>query len=93
MPEFLEDNFKNTIIMKFKETALKAFLQRAAKNYESFSVKSLITNFEIPEEKIMSLVKRMIVRNKIQAHFDKSNDYIILDTTSNEAKELQQLSL
>jgi hypothetical protein len=93
MPEFSDENFKNTLILKFKETALKAFLQRAAKNYESFSVKSLATSFEIPQERIFQIVKKMIIRNRIQAHFDSANEFIILDTASSEVKELQQLSL
>jgi len=35
----------------------------------------------------------MIVRNKIQAHYDVTHKLLVLDAGSNEVKELQQLSL
>lgn len=54
MPEFSEkSDFKETIIFKFKESALKAFLGRASRSYSSFSLKSLESNFELPEKKLI----------------------------------------
>lgn len=41
----------------------------------------------------MQIVSKMIVRNKIQAHFDKNRELLIIDNKSNDMKELQQLSL
>ena len=38
MAEFDNDTFKNLLIHKFKESALIAYLCRAAKNYTSFSL-------------------------------------------------------
>lgn len=35
----------------------------------------------------------MIVRQKIHAHFDKSKAILVMDASSSELKELQQLSL
>lgn len=35
----------------------------------------------------------MIIKNKIQAHFDADRSLVVVDTTSSEVKELQQLSL
>lgn len=41
MPEFSENSeFKETLIYKFKESALKVFIGRASKNYASFSLKT-----------------------------------------------------
>jgi len=38
-------------------------------------------------------VAKMIIKNKIQAHFDADRSLVVVDTTSSEVKELQQLSL
>lgn len=95
MPEFQENNshFKETLINKFKDTALRAYLCRAAKTYQSFSVSSLSQVFEMTQERLVQVVNKMILRNKIQAHFDLDATLLILDQQTNEIKELQQLSL
>ena len=41
MPEFKEESFKNAMIYRFKDTAIRAFLCRASKTYESFSINTL----------------------------------------------------
>jgi hypothetical protein len=91
MPEFTDPNskFKDTLIYKFKEAALKAFLCRAARSYQSFSVSSLARQFEIEEPQLIQVASKMIIRNKIQAHFDNTKNLLVLDTSSNEVKELQ----
>lgn len=73
MPEFIDPNnkFKETLVFKFKEAALKAFLCRAARSYESFSVHSLARQFEIEEAQLVQIASKMIIRKKIQAHFDE----------------------
>ena len=45
MPEFNDQKFRDVLELKFKETALKAFLFRAARTYYSFSIDSLQANF------------------------------------------------
>lgn len=44
MPEFAnpDSTFRQTLIFKFKEASLKAFLCRNARNYESFGIQSLV---------------------------------------------------
>jgi len=75
MPEFTSEtsNFKSTLIFKFKEAALKAFLCRGAKNYQSFGIESLSNQFDIPVLKLRQIICKMVVRNKIQAHFDQEH--------------------
>ena len=81
MPKFStpESPYRQTLVHKFKEAALKAFLCRSAKNYESFGLQSLVSQFELEQPKLMQIVSKMIVRNKIQAHFDKNREILILD--------------
>ena len=97
MPEFIQgDTFKNMLINRFKDAALKAFLCRGARAYESFSISSLCENFDVPRSQLLPTLNRMIIKNKLQAHIDVSGDLIILDEerkVTNEAKELQQLSI
>lgn len=45
MPEFDNEEFKNLLVSKFKESALIAYLCRASKIYTSFSLESLINLF------------------------------------------------
>jgi len=89
MPEYKDEIFKNALVFRFKETALKAFLLRAAKSYQSFSFTSLEKIFEIERTQLFRIVKKMINRNEINAHFDSGNELLILDVKSNEINELQ----
>lgn len=96
MPEFNDDSFRAQLTLKFKECALKAFMCRAARTYESFSVESLTNSFELSKEQIMPTVNRMILKGRIHAHLEQNGDLIVMDEerkVSSEAKELQQLSL
>jgi len=53
MPEFNDqDGFKRTLVNRFKEAALRAFLCRGARTYQSFSVESLSQQFELPEDAV-----------------------------------------
>lgn len=97
MPEFTtDDTFKTLIETRFKETALKAFLCRAARTYDSFSISSMSESFALSHGLVLSIVNRMILKGKIQAHLDAHTDLVVMDDehkVSNEAKELQQLSM
>lgn len=55
MPEFSDsqNGFKDLLVFRFKEAALKAFLCRAARSYESFSLNILARQFEIDEPKLI----------------------------------------
>jgi len=87
--EFSNQDFKQMLINKFKESALKAYLCRSANSYSSFSVDSLLKMFEMEESVFYKIVNKMILRNKLQAHIDLGKRLIVLDTGSNEVKELQ----
>ena len=89
MPEYKDDSFKTALIFRFKQTALKAFLLRAAKSYQSFSFTSLEQIFEIERHHLFRIVKKMINRNEINAHFDPNNELLIIDAKNNEINELQ----
>lgn len=90
--EFNEAKLKDALTAKFKEAALKAFLCRGTKTYESFSVESLLRQFELPKARLYQIISKMIVKNKLQAHFDTKQELLIVDTQSNDTNELQQLS-
>lgn len=96
MPEFSDDTFRAHLILRFKECALKAFMCRAARTYESFSVEGLTQSFELTKEQLMPTVNRMILKGRIHAHLADGGNLIVMDEerkVSSEAKELQQLSL
>ena len=91
MPEFNDDSFKATLVYRFKETALKAFLCRGARSYEAFSIQVLCENFEVSRQQMLSVLNKMILKNKIHAHLDSKSDSVVMDEErklSNEAKEL-----
>ncbi len=82
MPEFQnqESGFKETLTLKFKESALKAYLCRATKCYSSFNLTNLMSIFDLTEQKLVQIISKMIMKNKIQAHIDMSQKLLILDT-------------
>lgn len=96
MPEFSDSPaFRELLTLRFKECALKAFLCRAARTYESFSLESLKNQFELTIGQLLPIVNKMIIKGKIQAHLSLDSTIIIMDEerkVSSEAKELQQLS-
>lgn len=89
LPEYQE--VQALLVTRFKETALKAFLCRAARSYSSFSLEGLAASFELPKAQLLPIVFRMILGHKLAAHIE--GDFIVLDEderrASNEAKELQ----
>ena len=84
MPEFSEELFRNRLVLRFKESALKAYLCRACKSYSAFSVKSLMSIFELPETKLTQIISKLILRNKLQAHLDVAEGVLVLDKDSSE---------
>lgn len=92
MHEFHNEQFRSTLILRVKEAALKAFLCRSARSYESFGVQSLCELFALTKPQLLQIVNRLIIKGKLQAHMDLSSQFIVMDTEriqSNEAKELQ----
>lgn len=77
MPEFSNPAFRELLQTRFKETALKAFLCRAARAYESFSLASLSESFGLPTQHMLLIVNKLILRGKLQAHLER--DLVIMD--------------
>jgi hypothetical protein len=67
MHEFVDSSsdFKAVLVNKFKEQALKAYLCRAAKSYQSFSIDSLTKIFELSEPTLYKVINKMILKNKL----------------------------
>jgi hypothetical protein len=51
------------LTVAFKESALKAFLFRAARQYESFSIVTLSKVFEMTSQQVTKFVAKMIIAN------------------------------
>ena len=91
MDEFKSATFRETLIFRVKETALKSFLCRSSRTYDSFSIATLSELFELPKPQILQLINRQIVKSKLQAHLDGNAEYLIMDVErvqNNEAQEL-----
>ena len=54
---------------------------------------TLADQFELTQQAVHQVVAKMIIKNKLQAHFDAGRQLVVVDTASSEVKELQQLSL
>lgn len=80
MHEFHNEQFRSTLILRVKEAALKAFLCRSARTYESFGVQSLCELFQLTKPQLLQIVNRLIIKGKLQAHLDVSSQYIVMDT-------------
>ncbi len=80
MHEFHNEQFRSTLILRVKEAALKAFLCRSARTYESFGVQSLCELFQLTKAQLLQIVNRLIIKGKLQAHLDVSSQYIVMDT-------------
>ena len=67
IPELADENShaRQTLVNKFKEAALKAFLCRNAKTYQSFGLLSLQSQFALEAKQLHQIVSKMIIRNKI----------------------------
>jgi len=55
----------------FKEAALKAFLFRAARQYESFGLQALAQLFELNEQEVNKFVAKMVISNQLLVHIDR----------------------
>lgn len=94
LPDFGDGAFTALLTTRFKETALKAFLCRAARVYESFSFASLQETFALDRKPMLSILSKLILKGKLHAHIE--GELLVMDEErklSNEAKELQQLSV
>jgi len=67
----------NTLTRVFKEAALKAFLFRAARSYESFAITALSQLFEMGEQEVTKFVAKMVIANQLQVHIDREQGLIV----------------
>jgi len=65
MHEFHDEQFRNTLIHRVKEAALKAFLCRSARSYESFGLESLQNMFELTRPQLLQIINRLIIKGKL----------------------------
>lgn len=72
----------------FKESALKAFLFRAARQYESFGIVSLSKLFEMPEQDVTKFSAKMIISNQLQVHIDRDQGLVVMDQQTLDTNEL-----
>jgi hypothetical protein len=63
LPEFAEEasGFRSLFTYRFKECALKAYLCRAARTYESFNIESLKSQFQMTDSQILPIINKMII--------------------------------
>lgn len=60
-----KDNFIATLTVAFKQACLKAFLFRATRMYESFSISSMSEMFDMEEGQITKFASKMIISNQL----------------------------
>ena len=72
---------------------MTSYIFMAAKQYKSFSIKSLSSIFEMDEGEVKKTVSKLIINNRLQAHIDRANDLIVIDQDGTDINQLQQLSL
>jgi len=53
MKEFQDGSLKNSLLLRFKETALKIFLINSASQYESLSLQITQNQFELTKAEVL----------------------------------------
>lgn len=71
------DKIKTMLAEQIQEEGLRTYLFTYAPFYDTLSVSTLATMFELPEKKIASIVSRMISHDELAAALDQVNDAII----------------
>jgi translation initiation factor 3 subunit C len=71
------DKIKTMLSEQIQEEGLRTYLFTYAPFYDTLSVSTLSTMFELPEKKIVAIVSRMISHDELAAALDQVNDAII----------------
>ena len=87
-PQAQVDSHNAMLTRVFKESALKAFLFRAARQYESFGIGSLAKLFEMPEQEVTKFAAKMIISNQLQVHIDREQGLVVMDSSPSDTNEL-----
>jgi translation initiation factor 3 subunit C len=71
------DKIKEMLSHQIQEEGLRTYLFTYAPFYDSLSINTLASMFEIPEKKIAAIVSRMISHEELAAALDQVNDAIV----------------
>lgn len=71
------DKIKEMLTRQIQEDGLRTYLFTYAPFYDSLSISSLATMFELPEKKIAAIISRMISHEELAAALDQVNDAVI----------------
>lgn len=89
---FYEADRVREMITKFiKEESLRTYLFTYSNVYTSISIPSLAEMFELPKEKVHSLISKMIINEELMASLDDPTETVVLHRS--EPSRLQALSM
>lgn len=71
------EKIKEMLSQQIQEEGLRTYLFTYAPFYDSLSISTLSTMFELPEKKIAAIISRMISHEELGAALDQVNDAII----------------
>ncbi|PWY66831.1 eukaryotic translation initiation factor 3 subunit EifCc [Aspergillus sclerotioniger CBS 115572] len=71
------DKIKEMLSQQIQEEGLRTYLFTYAPFYDSLSIATLATMFELPEKKIAAIISRMISHEELAAALDQVNDAIV----------------
>ncbi|KAL5340863.1 eukaryotic translation initiation factor 3 subunit 8 N-terminus-domain-containing protein [Aspergillus crustosus] len=71
------EKIKELLSQQVQEEGLRTYLFTYAPFYDSLSISTLSTMFELPEKKIQAIISRMISHEELGAALDQVNDAII----------------
>lgn len=77
--------------LNIKQEALRTYLFTYGHLYSSYSVENLIEMFQLPREKIHSLLSKMMLKNELQALWDQTGEFVLLN--HKQASKIQNDSL
>ncbi|KAL4932374.1 translation initiation factor eIF3 core subunit c [Aspergillus undulatus] len=71
------DKIKEMLAAQIQEEGLRTYLFTYAPFYDSLSISTLSTMFELPQKKIAAIISRMISHEELGAALDQVNDAIV----------------
>ncbi|KAL4943134.1 eukaryotic translation initiation factor 3 subunit C [Aspergillus oleicola] len=71
------EKIKEMLAAQIQEEGLRTYLFTYAPFYDSLSISTLSTMFELPEKKIQAIISRMISHEELGAALDQVNDAIV----------------
>ncbi|KAJ1607899.1 hypothetical protein OJ253_2141 [Cryptosporidium canis] len=92
--DYSQEDMKQTqarLEMNIKQEALRTYLFTYGHLYSSYSVRNLTEMFQLPREKIHSLLSKMMLKNELQALWDQTGEFVLLN--HRQASKIQSDSL